>query len=489
MTTEYQHYDHPSAWSAEDLGSKEDLGETLEQAHLLAFEKALRHVQAKGGYGSVRPEQASRTHMKAKILIIGGGIMGTSIAIEAARRSDPLRAPVVLVEKGEIGSGSSGRSGAILRQHYGDRVTAAMARESLRVFASFESRTGRSIGFRRTGVLTLAGPDQPDWVQRIQENVEMLRELGIRTQIVEERRIRELLPGIALKKGTVGAWEPEGGFVHPQKTLEAFAALARSYGAVTRRGVSVNEIHVEGGRVTGVTTDEGHVATEKVVIVAGPWSAKLLASVGVNVPLRTIRPENLFFPLGGYDPEEEGETDDLDTNLEFDIEDDPIEHSEEQESVVLPGLHPTLIDLEHALYCRAEPSARSLRVGRTEYHADEVLEDPDDLDETVSEESRAWGRKALAARLPEYEDSQETDALAGWYTLTPDAQGIIGEVPQVQGLYVATGFSGHGFKLGPSVGEGMAQMLFDEPVTAFEPEFFSLERFTGKEEWTGRFGL
>ena len=426
--------------------------------------------------------------MKAKILIIGGGIMGTSIAIEAARRSDPLRSPVVLVDKTDIGAGSSGRSGAILRQHYGDRATAVMARDSLRAFASFEARTGRSIGFRRTGVLTLAGPDQPEWIERIRQNVDMLQELGIRTKVVDAGRMRELVPGIAVRDGSIGAWEPEGGFVQPQKTLEAFAALARSYGAVTRRGEEVRELHVENGRVTGVTTSQGTIHAEQVVVVAGPWSKKILASVGVDAPLRALRPENLFFPLGEHDGEEEGEGDDVNANLEFDIEDDPMEISDDRDDGP-QGLQPTLIDLEHSFYCRSEPSSRSLRMGRTEYQSDEILDDPDAFEEEVSDDVRAWGRKSLAARLPEFEDRQETDALAGWYTLTPDAQGLLGEIPGIEGLYVATGFSGHGFKLGPSVGEGMAQMLYGEPVTAFEPEFFSITRFQGNESWTGRFGL
>lgn len=425
--------------------------------------------------------------MKARILIVGGGIMGTSIAIEAARRSDPLRAPVVLVERKDIGAGTSGRSGAILRQHYGDRATAVMARDSLRAFAAFEGRTGRSIGFHRTGVLTIAGPDQPEWVRRVEENVTRLRELGIQTEMVDAARMRSLIPGIAVRDGSVGAWEPEGGFVHPGKTLEAFASLARSYGATTRRGVTVERLRVEGGRVRGADTSEGPIEAEQVVLVAGPWSGRLLAQVGVELPLRVVRPENLFFPLSSIPAEEgEDEADGGDTNLEFDIEDDPTQLDPD---TMPAGLHPTLIDLENSLYCRCEPSSRSLRVGRTDYDVDLVLEDPDALDEVVSDEMRSWARRALTARLPEYEDRTEVDEVAGWYTLTPDAQAIIDRVASVEGLYVATGFSGHGFKLGPSVGEGMAQMLFDEPLTAFEPEFFAMDRFRGDEPWTGRFGL
>jgi sarcosine oxidase subunit beta len=122
--------------------------------------------------------------MRARILVAGGGIMGVSIAQRCAQRTvDPNREAVVLLERRQLGAGSSGRSGAILRQHYHDPVVARMARDSLREYASFEMRTGNPIGFQRTGVLTLAGPHQPEWCERIRANVAMLRDLGVDTRI------------------------------------------------------------------------------------------------------------------------------------------------------------------------------------------------------------------------------------------------------------------------------------------------------------------
>ena len=117
--------------------------------------------------------------MKAKVAIVGGGVMGTSIALECARRiEDPLKDPVVLLERDRIGAGSSGRSGAILRTIYSDKPLVAMARESLRTYATFQALTGRPIGFRRSGVLTLVGPDQRDWQARLEENVAGMRDMA-----------------------------------------------------------------------------------------------------------------------------------------------------------------------------------------------------------------------------------------------------------------------------------------------------------------------
>jgi len=108
----------------------------------------------------------------------------------------------------------------------------------------------------------------------------------------------------------------------------------------------------------------------------------------------------------------------------------------------------------------------------------------------VSERFARWARAALEARMPVYRGQADAGGLAGWYTLTPDAQAILGPAPGIEGLFIVTGFSGHGFKLAPSVGEGVAQMLWGEPAGAFDAEFFSPRRFqAGEHAWQGRFGL
>ncbi len=423
--------------------------------------------------------------MRAKTLIVGGGVMGLSIALKCAQRTRaPNRDPVVLLERRFLGAGSSGRSGAILRQHYRDREVALMARDSLREYASFETRTGLPVGFQRTGVLTLSGPEQPEWCQRIRANVAMLRELGIETELVDAARMRALVPGMRVAEGSVGAWEPGGGFVDPNRTLESFATLARASGAVTRIGVELEELLVSEGRVTGARTSEGMCEAEQVLIVAGPWSRAIFQRIGVSFPLKVVRPENHFLAV----PEmavERARSPSL--SARYLSSEDFEEGGEEPRPV--RGLHPVLIDLEHGFYARCEPARARSRVGRVDYDRDQELADPDALDEEVSGELQRWARGALARRLPEYEKRPDAGSIAAWYTLTPDAQAIIGPVPGVAGLFVVTGFSGHGFKLAPSVGQGVAQMLFDEPVTAFDLDFFSPTRFQGGEEWGGRFGL
>ncbi|MCZ6596005.1 MAG: FAD-binding oxidoreductase [Planctomycetota bacterium] len=430
--------------------------------------------------------------MRARILIVGGGVMGTAIALKAAQRADPLSQPVVLLERSELAAGSSGRSGAILRQLYADPEVAVMARESLREYAGFETRTLRPIGFRRTGVLSLAGPAEPEWIERLERMIADLISIGIEIQRVEADEIRKILPGVRVHAETIGAWEQGGGVVDPRKTVDAFAALARTYGAITRIGAGVRAIVVEGGCVARVETDEGVYEAEQVVICAGPWSRRLLADAGVDLPLRVVRPENHFLGLPtSYRDVDALEGDEESPESGVDLE-DPLEKISEQLSgpeQVEGNAHPVLIDLEAGFYARCEATEHRTRVGRVDYDHDDILEDPDELDEDVTDELRTWAREALCNRMPVYQREADLDSLAAWYTLTPDAQAIIGPVPGVEGLYVVTGFSGHGFKLAPSVGEGVAQMLFGETVSAFDPDFFSPARFAGAEKWTGAFGL
>ena len=432
--------------------------------------------------------------MKAKTLIVGGGVMGASIALYLAKRSDPLKAPVVLVDKGELGKGSSSRSGAILRTLYADRMVAQMARESMREYASFESRTGRSIGFRRTGVMTLATSEDEAVVERMRAMHAMLVEMGVQAEWVEGAAIRKLVRDVQVSASTIGVWEPDGATLNALQTIEAFTALARTYGAVTRVGTALRQLIFEDGRVVGAVTDEGEIRAEQVVVAAGPWTATLLGQNGIDLPLRVVRPETVFFqladsPLAAEEEEEEHRAG-LRPNLGFDMSEGDDEMRELGLADLSSEQHPVVIDLELGFYARCEISRGRTRVGRIDYDSDEILEDPDRLSEDVSTDTVSWAREALTARLPEYGELDDVGSEAAMYTLTPDAQALIGNVPGYENLFVVAGFSGHGFKLGPSIGLGVAQMLEGDRVTAFDPEFFAPGRFQGKElSWGGQFGF
>lgn len=407
--------------------------------------------------------------------------MGASIALHRARATDPIAAPVLLLERRHFGAGSSGRSGAICRQFYSDRELIGMARDSLRAYANFETRHARPIGFTRCGVLTIGGPRQSSTLDLVRRNVELMRECGAEVELVDAPTMRRLVPGIEVDDRALGAWEPESGFVDPQRTVDAFVAAARGAGAIAQQGVEVLDLAVEGARVVRVRTSDGEHSCERLVVAAGPWTRRLLTRVGVDLPLAVVRPEQHFVAMlpermktrpavsGALDAE-------FDARFAASAEPEPA--------------HPVLLDLELGYYTRCEPQRDRTRVGGMDYHRDHALQDPDALDEQVSAEFSRWSRDVLAERLPRYAAQPDAGVLAAWYTLTPDSQALIGRCPGFENLFVVSGFSGHGFKLAPSVGEGVARMLAGEPVGSFDTRFFDPARFAaGAISRVGAFGL
>lgn len=408
--------------------------------------------------------------MKAKIVIVGGGASGTSLALHAAKRCDPLREPVVLIEKERLGAGASGRASAIVHQGYGERVMAGMARDAVKVYTGMQSTTGRSVGYRRTGVLFLAGASD-EARARLERDGRMQRDLAIDVRTVGAEEMRRIVPGIQVGDQATGAWQPEGGFVDPHRTIDTFATLARDKGAITRIGIKDPRVLVEGGHAVGVATSAGVFHAPNVVLATGPWTPGILAELGVQLPLRTVKVQELFLEMPRPEMSEEEELDSDGSPSEFETRfiPDPLER--------LPVAHPVLVDLESGFHARCEPARQRTRVGKTGFDGLEELECPEALDDEVDPDFSRWIREALAGRMPVYRDQEQVGAHTAWMTLTPDGRPVLGPIEAIPGLFLVAGFSGNDFQLSPSIGEGLAQMILEQPVSAFDPEFFSPARF------------
>lgn len=405
--------------------------------------------------------------MKAKILIVGGGGMGVSIALHAATRCDPLNEPVMLIEKSRLGAGSSGRSGAIVHAAYSDRVLAGMARDSLKQYSHITTHTGRTVGYRRTGVLFLPGPGEEEQAS-YRSDLEMQRSLGIVANEVGADEIRSLVSGIEVADDAFGIWQPDGGFLDPSRTINTIAKLARARGATIRAGVADPHVIVKDGRVKGVETDQGFIEAEHVVLATGAWTRVLVGELGVNWPLKVLRTEEHFLEMPSVDAVEE---DDMDAGAGHETRflPDPLEH--------LPVAHPVVIDRGNCFHLRCDPLEGRSRVGRLGFTSLPLLEQPLGHKEVATTEFSAWARQAVVERMPMYADLEDLGSNASYISVTPDGHGIVGEVPSVKGLWVVTGFSGLDYTLAPSIGEGLVQMIEGRPVAAFDPEFFSPKRF------------
>lgn len=421
------------------------------------------------------------TARKAGILVVGGGIMGAAIAKAAAHLCDPLEAPLVLLEKSGLAAGSTGRSGAILRCFYSDEALVRLAHESLREWSLFESLVGRPIGFERQGVLTIGGPRAGGTRELVERNAALLVACGVEAELVGGAEARRRF-GVQVADEALCCHEPAGAGVDPLRACEAFAAVAREAGAVTRLGARVLAIEREGERVARVRTSEGDWIADQVVVAAGPWAGPLLSSTGFEAGLRVVRPEQYAIAQPPRPAPESVEA--LST-----IADAGMERWSSSRVVAMRAAHPVLLDLEGGAYARCEGHAGRTRVGAMDHLRDETVPDPDRVDEVVGEDFRRWARERLVERLPEYERQAERQSFVGLYTLSPDGQPLLGRAPGFSNLFVAVGFSGHGFKLAPGVGAGMAQLLAGDPCTAFDARFFDPARFAAGAAKAGSFGL
>ena len=381
-------------------------------------------------------------------VIVGGGIMGAMMAL---RLAESASGSVLLVEKSYPGAGSTGKSGAILRQHYSHKVTIGMARESLQWYSEFQDHHGIDISFNRPGMAFICKETDRD---NLEHNVQLQQSLGVDTSVIDSHALRELEPGGSFSEDECAAWEPEAGNVNPVQTVHAVLDCATRAGAEARIGLRVTGFMRNGDRIQGVELDDGSsVAAAMVIVAAGPWAGQLLEEAGVPLPLQALRPEQAFFepPAGA------------------------------REKRLIYG------DLTNGIYWKPELAGWT-RVGFLDMNDDAVVDDPDHYDEGVSGEFISACRERLSKRLPHYCMSPSWGGVGALYTVTPDSHPLIGPVPGLDGIWVVSGFSGHGFKMAPAVGRGVAAAIGNDQPGNFEADFFAPDRFTRKAPIEVRYG-
>lgn len=371
----------------------------------------------------------------ADAVVIGGGCTGASIAFHLAERGVGR---VVLLEKDALASGPTGRSTAIVRQHYSNEVTARMALESLRVFRQWGDRVGGTCGFVRTGFLVgVPEADRP----ALEGNVALQRAVGIDVRLVGVDDLRRLEPQLFTDDLAVAAYEPEAGYCDPVSTTTSLAEAARRRGARVVQGRAVTGIRRERGRVAAVETDAGPIATPVVVNAAGAWAHRVAALVGVELPIAPSRhPVCAFRRPADFGP--------------------------------APMIY---ADFVHQFYMRPETGELCL-VGSIDPADAAHLADPDGYNQGVNLETITDFGTRAARRYPALERGVSRGGWAGIYDVTPDWHPVLDAVEAVPGCFVAAGFSGHGFKLCPAVGALMAGLIVEGRRDG-RVEFFRADRF------------
>lgn len=384
----------------------------------------------------------------ADAVVIGGGITGASIAYNLAARG--LR-HVYLLERRLLGAGGTGRSSAIIRMHYSHEVLVRLARRSLEVFEHFADTIGGNAGFVRTGWLLLVPQEA---AAALRTNVTLLRRCGVETLVLDPNDVCAMIPELNPEGIAAAAFEPGSGYADPHGILMGYAARIRALGGTVRTMCAVRRIRVSGGRVAGVDTDEGPIDAPVVVVAAGPWSPSLLMSA------------------------------DSTANL-------PITVTREMDAVCRPRVPfrspvPTVSSVCDRIYLRPDVGS-TLLVGRG-YPKEMEVVDPDRYPEQADFGFLEFVSGRLAHRFPALGDAELTNGYAGVYDVTPDWHPVLDRVPGVEGLYCAAGFSGHGFKLGPAVGEVMAEMILEGQARSIPTSPLRWTRFSEGDFLRGAYG-
>lgn len=379
-------------------------------------------------------------HETADVVVIGAGIHGTSLAFHLAQRG----LAVAVVDREAVAAGATGVSSGWVRMHYDLLAESRLAWQSFPYFAEWADRVGGDCGFTRTGFLRIVSPERAD---ALRSNVARQKAIGIPTEVVSAKEIRDLVPEFVCDDDEVAAYEPLSGYADPTSAAMSFMAAARALGARLATGREVSSVRVDKGRVSGVETSQGFIAAGIVVNAAGVGAAHVGALAGVDVPVAAWEEDMAFTTRPA--PDGRSLPCVLDSRLGI--------------SVRPEGRELLLIGMEDASRFPAD-IPRDLPVVAAGF-VEEVVD-------------RVW------RRLPWLENASLVRAFSGRDGVSPDQRPILGPAGP-QGFYLACGFSGTGFKVAPAVGACMAELICDGQSRTADISMFSPDRFTRGELLTG----
>lgn len=326
--------------------------------------------------------------------------------------------PATLLERDLLSSGSTSKAAGGFRAQFSDELNIKIMVEAIRRFERFDEEPGADIDLKQWGYLFLLKEDQ---LGSFEESVALQKDHGVDVRMVSPAEALDIVPGLNVEDVAGGTFSPTDGYATPAAAVQGYAMAARNLGATIVEDCEVHAIDVAAGRVSGVVTSRGVVSTSKVICAGGIWTNDLLVPLGIELP---VTPEQRFVFLS-----EPG---------------DP-----------LPHRLPLTVDYSTGFYFHREGNGLVI-AGR----------------ETTMEDLAP----AAVHRLPFLAETGVRPGWSGFYAVTPDHNAVLGPASEPEGLFYATGFSGHGFMQGPVVGEYLANLATDtEPI--MDLSAFSADRF------------
>jgi len=365
----------------------------------------------------------------ADVVIIGGGIVGLSIAYYLALKK---AGTVVLFEKGQLGEGSTSRCVGGIRTQFSTEINIRFSLESLKTFEQFEEEFGVNPEFRRIGYLFLG---TSDWeVEAFKESIRLQMKFGIPVEFLNSDEIGSRWPYLRTDDvlgGTFCAWD---GYAGPNEILSGFASGAKRAGVKIHEGMEVAGISTAKGKIRSVKTKNEEISTSVVVNAGGPYAASIGGMAGVQVPVKPLK-RQIF------------------VTAPFHLTDHPI---------------PLTIDFHRGWYFRQEGNGL-------------LLSGPLDLEPSFNlnteYEAMAEASENAMYRVPVLEKARIARGWAGLYEISPDHHAILGRVPGVEGFILANGFSGHGFQHSPAVGKVISELIVDGEAVTIDISSLCIDRF------------
>lgn len=365
----------------------------------------------------------------ADVVIIGGGVMGASIAFHLAEAG--VR-DIVVVERGDLGCGSSGKPIGGVRAQFSDPLNIELGSRSLHAYGKFPHRPGTDIRLDTVGYLFLLDDEQQE--SAFGAGVVLQNSLGVPSRMISAEEARRLCPYLSTDGLVAAVYSPTDGHARPGLVVQGYARAAARAGVTLATHTAVTGLDTAGERVTGVHTSHGHITCATVICTAGAWSAQIGAMAGVDLPVRPVRRQLAFTePLTPPAP-----------RIPFTIDFSSTAYFHNSDGGLLFGL--------------ADPGQE------------------DGFDTTWTPEWLELFRGAARRRAPALADMRTVGGWAGLYEVTPDHNALIGRSGELPNFLYATGFSGHGFLQAPAVGEVVRDLHLErEPFTDISP--LSADRF------------
>lgn len=357
----------------------------------------------------------------ARVVVVGAGIMGLAVAYNLARFGVDR---IVVVDRGYLCGGASGRNGGGVRAQWSSETNIRLMRESIRRCAEFATKMRINVWFRQGGYLFLARSER--MARMLASSIELQRDQGLPTRLIEPEDVKKLVPELDTSQLVAASYNPEDGVVFPWPFVWGYARECQRLGVDIHTHTNVLALEAKGNRITGVVTERGTIRTKRVICAAGAWSPELTRTVGVELPSHPHRHE-----ICSTEP-------------------------------LKPFLKPLVGDLATGLYF--SQSMRGEIVGGISN-----ANVPPGLDQSSSFRFLALYARSLTRAMPILSGVRVLRQWAGCYDITPDGNPLVGEVDEMEGLVLVSGFMGHGFMMAPIMGELLAKhLLFGEEKELFE---------------------